>query len=204
MHDEELDVRLLHKSDRHPAIFRAYGALAVGESFVVVNDHDPEHLRGEFELDHAGGYGWDYLDRGAELWRIRISKLATTPLPHILCDTATVAAPRDPLARGAVWRLLMRQRDLDSNIIRLPPDASIDEHRGPDLDVLLIVLHGTGQLTTELDTLELRPGALVWLPRRSWRQFTAGFEGLSYLTVHQRRQSLVLDAGAHSSAERRL
>lgn len=204
MHDEEFDVRLLHKSDRHPAIFRAYGALALGESFVLVNDHDPEHLRDEFEIDHAGGYGWDYLDLGPEVWRIRISKLATTPLPHILCDTATVAAPPDPLARGAVWRLQRRQRDLDSNIIRLPPDTSIDAHRGPDLDVLLIVLHGTGKLTTELDTLELRPGALVWLPRRSWRQFTAGPDGLSYLTVHQRRQSLVLDAGAHSSAERRL
>lgn len=201
MPDQELDVRLLRKPDKHPAIFQTYGALAVGESFVLVNNHDPKHLRDEFDADHPGSYGWDYLDRGPEAWRIRISKLATTPLPRILCDTATVAAESDPDATGAVWKLRMRQRDLDSNIIRLRPDTSIDAHTGPDLDVLLIVLDGTGQITTELDTLELHSGALVWLPCHSRRQFTAGPDGLSYLTVHQRRQSLVLDTTARNSSE---
>jgi len=40
----------------------------------------------------------------------------------------------------------------------------------------------------------LRPGSLVWLPRRSRREFTAGPDGLMYLTVHQRRQALTLIA----------
>jgi hypothetical protein len=87
----------------------------------------------------------------------------------------------------------MHQRDLDSNIIRLAPGASIGAHAGPDLDVLLLVLHGTGHLSTEIDTIDLHPGALIWLPQRSRRQFTAGPHGLSYLTVHQRRQSLILN-----------
>ena len=90
----------------------------------------------------------------------------------------------------------MRQRDLDSNIISLPPGAGIAAHAGPDLDVLLLVLAGTGHLTTELGPLELEPGALAWLPRRSRREFTACPDGLRYLTVHQRRQSLVLDISA--------
>jgi uncharacterized cupin superfamily protein len=93
-----------------------------------------------------------------------------------------------------VWKLEMRRRDLDSNIIRLHPGASIGAHVGPDLDVLLLVLDGTGQLTTELNTIDLHPGALIWLPQHSRRQFTAGSQGLSYLTVHQRRQSLTLNA----------
>ena len=101
---------------------------------------------------------------------------------------------------GAVWKLQMRQRDLDSNIIRLEPGTGIGAHAGADLDVLLLVLDGTGQITTELGTLELHAGALVWLPRRSRRQFTAGPDGLRYLTVHQRRQSLVLDATARKTA----
>jgi quercetin dioxygenase-like cupin family protein len=92
-----------------------------------------------------------------------------------------------------VWKLQVRQRDLDSNIICLQPGTSIDAHAGPDLDALLIVLDGAGQLITELNALELRPGALAWLPRRSRRQFTAGPYGLSYVTIHRRRQSLVLD-----------
>lgn len=194
MSDQELDVRPMRKPDKHPAIFRAYDALAVGESFVLINNHDPRHLRDEFDTDHPGSYAWAYLDTGPRQWRIRIGKLASTPLPRILTDAGAVTAEaRTPDAAGAVWKLQMRQRDLDSNIIRLLPGASIDAHTGPGLDVLLIVLDGGGQLTTELDALELRPGALVWLPRRSRRQFTAGPDGLSYVTVHQRRQALVLE-----------
>lgn len=194
MPDKELDVRLLRKPDKHPTIFRTYDALAVGESFVLVNNHDPKHLHDEFEADHAGSYGWEYLDKGPDMWRIRISKFATTPLPRILCDTTTVARDSRPDATGALWKLPMRRRDLDSNIVRLQPDGSIGAHVGPDIDVLLLVLEGAGRITTELGTVELRPGALVWLPQRSRREFTAGPQGLSYLTVHQRRQSLVLNA----------
>jgi uncharacterized protein (DUF2249 family) len=202
MPDQELDVRPLRKPEKHPAIFQAYDALTVGGSFVLVNDHDPRHLREEFDTDHPRGYGWDYLGKGPGEWRIRISKRASTPLPRILTDThAITAEAHTPDAAGAVWKLQMRQRDLDSNIIRLQPGVSIDAHTGPDLDVLLIVLDGIGQIATELDALELHPGALVWLPRRSRRKFTAGPDGLGYFTVHQRRQSLVLDATARNSSE---
>ena len=70
-------------------------------------------------------------------------------------------------------------------------------HTGPELDVLIHVLDGAGELTTELDTLTLETGDLIWLPRRSRRQFTAGPDGLRYLTVHQRRQALTLTATQH-------
>jgi hypothetical protein len=51
------------------------------------------------------------------------------------------------------------------------------------------------QLTTELgNRVDLEPGALVWLPRRSRRQFSAGPAELRYRTVHQRREALVLHA----------
>lgn len=195
MPDQELDVRPLRKPDKHPAIFKAYDALAVGQSFVLVNDHDPRHLRDEFDIDHPGGYRWDYLDKGPDAWRVRIGKLASTPLPRILRDTSATS-DSDPDAAGAVWKLRMRQRDLDANIIRLRPGSSIDTHTGPDLDVLLFVLDGSGRITSELDSLDLHAGTLVWLPRRSRRQLTAGPQGLRYLTVHQRRQSLLDIASA--------
>lgn len=193
MPTHELDVRPLRKRDKHPTIFRAFDALAVGESFVLVNNHDPRHLRAEFETEHPGSYGWDYLDHGPVTWRIQISKGAAASLPRILCDTTTAVAEDDPDAAGAVWTLSTRHRDLDSNIIRLRAGTGIEPHTGPDLDVLVLVLAGTGRVVTEIDSLELRPGSLVWLPRRSRRGFTAGPEGLSYLTVHQRRQALVLE-----------
>lgn len=198
MGDQELDVRPLAKPAKHPEIFRAYDALGVGQSFVLVNDHDPRHLHDEFEVDHPGGYAWEYLARERGGYRIRITKLAATPLPRVLADAAALSdGPSGPTggdATGAIWKLQMRERDLDSNIIALQPGATIGAHAGPDVDVLVYVLAGSGQLGTELDghPVELRGGSLVWLPRRSLRQFTAGPEGLRYLTVHQRRQALTL------------
>lgn len=207
---QELDVRPLRTPDKHPAIFAAYAALPVGDSFVLVDDHDPKHLRDVFEVEHPGSYRWDYLRREPRDWRIEITKQAAAPLPRVLLNTAEqLPDPEERAAAGAVWTLPFRERDLDSNIIALPANGRIDAHVGPDLDVLIHVLVGSGRLETELDTVELAAGALVWLPRRSRRQFTAGPDGLRYLTVHQRRQALVLDVararddGSTTAEERR-
>ncbi|MFI2336749.1 DUF2249 domain-containing protein [Nocardia rhamnosiphila] len=188
----ELDVRELRKPDKHPAIFARFDALAAGESFVLVNNHYPRHLRAEFDVEHPGGYGWEVVEDGPRVWRVRIGKLASTSPPRILTDT-TMFEPGHPDTTGAIWTLPVRRRDLDANIIRIAPHGRIEAHNGPDLDVLIHVLDGAGTLSTELGELELAAGALVWLPRRSRRAFTAGAHGLRYLTVHQRRQALVLD-----------
>jgi uncharacterized protein (DUF2249 family) len=193
MVDNELDVRQLRKPDKHPTIFATYAALALGESFVLVNNHDPKHLRDEFDADLPGSYGWEYVEKGPQVWRIRISKLTATPLPRILANTKDLTADAEPDATGAVWKLQARERDLDSNVIALAAGGVIDSHAGPDLDVLIHVLSGSGRLTTETGTVDLSPGALLWLPRRSRREFAAGPDGLRYLTVHQRRQALVLE-----------
>lgn len=187
----ELDVRELRKPDKHPTIFARYDALTVGESFVLVNNHYPRHLRDEFDVEFPGGYSWEIETDGPKVWRVRIGKTASTSLPRVLTDTTTPRTEADP--SGAVWTLPMRQRDLDSNIIRLAPDTGIDAHRGPDLDVLVHVIDGAGTLTTEAGEVELTPGKVVWLPRRSQRAIATGSKGLHYLTVHQRRQALTLD-----------
>jgi uncharacterized protein (DUF2249 family) len=70
----ELDVREIPKPQRHPLIFEQFAKLAVGESFVLVNNHDPKHLREEFEVKHPGQYSWDYLSREIREFRILITK----------------------------------------------------------------------------------------------------------------------------------
>lgn len=190
MAEHELDVRTLRDPDKYPTIFNAYDALVAGESFVLVGDGDPEPLRDAFEAEHPGSYSWDCAGTGPE-WRVRIGKLTSTALPRVLCDTSAVERESTDVT-GVVWKLGVRDRDLDSNIIHLPAASSIGAHVGPDLDVLLHVLGGSGRLGTERGSLDLAAGMLVWLPRRSRREFTAGADGLRYLTVHQRNRTPAL------------
>ncbi len=39
-----LDLRFLIPAERHRKIFETYDGLAVGDKFVLVNDHDPKPL----------------------------------------------------------------------------------------------------------------------------------------------------------------
>jgi uncharacterized protein (DUF2249 family)/quercetin dioxygenase-like cupin family protein len=196
----ELDVREIPKPQRHPLIFERFASLQPQESFDLVNSHDPKHLRQEFERDHPGTYDWTYVESGP-VWRIRITRLTTTDLPRVLCDTTALAsgdATAD--ATGAVWKLEMNQRHLDSNIIHMQPNAQIDSHAGPDLDVMMHVLGGSGELAHERDRIALSAGTLIWLPRRSQRSITAGADGLTYLTVHQRRPGLSIGSAGTLTA----
>ncbi len=74
MTEIELDVRPLAPRDRHPAIFNLWNNLADGESFRLVNDHDPLPLYYQFACEYAGGFRWEYLERGPQRWTVRITK----------------------------------------------------------------------------------------------------------------------------------
>lgn len=119
------------------------------------------------------------------------------PVPHLLCDAEALAA-RAPAQAGALWRLTEPSRQLDANLIRLPPDEQINTHIEPDLDVLLLVVNGDGVLGTALAPQPLSRGSLIWLPRGSSRSLTAGRRGMSYLTVHRRRSGMQIGSRPNS------
>ncbi len=131
----EVDVRKVPKPKRHPLIFDRFAGLAEGESFVLVNSHDPRHLREEFERNYVGRFAWVYLESGPDTWRVQIGRSAIETRPSVLCNAHTVTR-EDPAidATGAVWKLDMTVRHLDANIIRLQPGGRIRTHLGPDLD----------------------------------------------------------------------
>lgn len=113
--------------------------------------------------------------------------------PRILAVLDEIVASADPGGRGALWRLAEQGRELDANVVRLPPGAGVGEHQEDTLDVLFVVLAGGGLLRTgEGGTLELAPTTVLWLPRTSRRALEAGPEGLTYLTVHRRRPGLTV------------
>jgi quercetin dioxygenase-like cupin family protein len=102
---------------------------------------------------------------------------------HELVDDGSVPS-------GARWTLAEPGRQLDANLIHLPAGQRVDTHTEPDLDVVLIVVAGGGTAGTPDGEQTLADGDVVWLPRGSTRNITAGTNGLSYLTVHKRRPGL--------------
>ncbi len=72
----ELDVRTHEPKVRHDLIFGTFDRLAVGEAFILVNDHDPKPLRYQLEAENTGEFTWEYLAEGPEVWQVRIGRVA--------------------------------------------------------------------------------------------------------------------------------
>ncbi|MFF8957503.1 hypothetical protein [Streptomyces sp. NPDC014894] len=107
----------------------------------------------------------------------------------VRAGTAEVdAAPAD--RGGALWRLTAQGRQLDANLIRIPAGEEVAGHVEPDLDVLLCVVAGGGELEAGAGWERLEAGSVVWLPRGVRRGVRAGDAGLAYVTAHRRRPGL--------------
>lgn len=76
----ELDVRGIAPKDRFKRIVGSYESLAVGGTLALTVDHDPECMY--FTLlgtRGAGAFGFEYVERGPAVWRVRVRKLAEVP-----------------------------------------------------------------------------------------------------------------------------
>ena len=73
---EQLDLREVPRPQRHPLVFAKLDALAVGGSFIIVNDHDPVPLSRQIEDLRPGQTTWEYHQRGPALFRICIRRIA--------------------------------------------------------------------------------------------------------------------------------
>ncbi len=71
---KELNVKGIVPRERHPLIFRTFDELKKGESFVLVNDHDPKPLYYQMLHEREGLFTWKYLENGPEEWRVEITK----------------------------------------------------------------------------------------------------------------------------------
>ncbi len=71
-----IDVRSLVPAQRHERIFQLVSQLASGASFILVNDHDPKPLYYQLEAEYPKQFSWTYRERGPEVWRVEIGKLA--------------------------------------------------------------------------------------------------------------------------------
>lgn len=71
-----LDLRTIPPRERHPLIFGCFDALATGQALQLVNDHNPQPLRFQFEDRADGQFEWATLEAGPAVWRIQITRTA--------------------------------------------------------------------------------------------------------------------------------
>lgn len=75
-----MDVRPIPCSIKHDLIIKNWLDLAVGDYFVLLNDHDPVPLYYQFAAQWPGAFTWEHLAKGPE-FRVRITKLKPTSHP---------------------------------------------------------------------------------------------------------------------------
>lgn len=71
---KELDVTKIMPREKHPAIFNTFDSLNPGESFILINDHDPRPLKNQFMYERADCFNWEYVEQGPQTWRVRLTK----------------------------------------------------------------------------------------------------------------------------------
>ncbi|MBI2893739.1 MAG: DUF2249 domain-containing protein [Deltaproteobacteria bacterium] len=82
---KELDARIIPPPSRHQEIFRTFDALAPGDAFILVNDHDPKPLLYQFQAERPGRFEWSVLEAGPERFRIEIRR-RTAEGPRTVTD----------------------------------------------------------------------------------------------------------------------
>ena len=65
-----IDVRIVPPAQRHPRIFAMANALAVGEAFTIINDHDPRPLHYQLQAEYPGQFSWTYRETGPVVGRV--------------------------------------------------------------------------------------------------------------------------------------
>lgn len=101
---------------------------------------------------------------------------------------------------GVRWTLA-RSADLNVNLVRLDADHHIETHVNHDLDVVVIVIAGTGTIAIDDVSSPLYPNVIADVPKGTARRIEAGPGGLGYFTIHRRRTLGIANRG--TGVERR-
>src|SRR5215211_4967380 len=103
------------------------------------------------------------------------------PVPPV--DLASLAAAGGH--PGARWRL--DGEDLQANLVRLGQGDRIQPHRNDEVEVLVVVVAGRGELTLDGEVHQLAPLVVAHLPKGTVRAMAAVDGPLAYLSIHRRR-----------------
>lgn len=83
--------------------------------------------------------------------------------------------------------------DLNVTLLCWPPGHVVGEHVNAELDVLLVVLAGTGTVRVDGRDSDVAAGQALLVPKGCSRSIRARAGGLRYLSVHRRRSALQIE-----------
>lgn len=109
--EHRIDGRVLPPRRKHPAIFHAWLNLPPGGAILLVNDHDPLPLYDQFGCEFGGSFHWEYLERGPETWRVRITK-GDFPHPGFVPEKTPSGAAAATVSEGALDPLVLDTRPI--------------------------------------------------------------------------------------------
>ncbi|HJW18085.1 MAG TPA: iron-sulfur cluster repair di-iron protein [Flavisolibacter sp.] len=71
---DSLFVPELAPAQKHPTVLNKFDNLKVGESFLLINDHDPIPLYYEMKAEKGEIFTWKKVENGPEVWKVEITK----------------------------------------------------------------------------------------------------------------------------------
>jgi uncharacterized protein (DUF2249 family) len=73
--DKVMDVRPIPCSIKHGLIIRTWLDLALGDYFILLNDHDPVPLFYQFSAQWPNAFTWEHLVKGPDEYRVKITRI---------------------------------------------------------------------------------------------------------------------------------
>lgn len=101
----------------------------------------------------------------------------------------TIEALETTGTNGAVWGT--ETEDLNATLVRWEAEKGVAEHTNSEVDVIMTVVEGEGQVTVDEQMVPVRPGSIIVIPKGSTRKILATSENLTYVNVHRRRPKLM-------------
>jgi uncharacterized protein (DUF2249 family) len=121
--DAVFDVRPIPCRVKHTQIFQRWHELPVGQHFVLLNDHDPIPLFYQFRAEFAEAFAWEYLERGPEDFRVKITKLKAlegrAPAAPESCAPPAAANRAPTVSASAVQEIDVRGLEPPEPLIRI-------------------------------------------------------------------------------------
>ena len=103
------------------------------------------------------------------------------PIPF---DLDSVTEATGPLFGG-------ESEDLDFTLVQWSAGGGVAEHLNSEVDVLMIVVTGEGAAVVDGESIRLRAGQALLIPKSMTRRIESGGEPFRYLNIHKRRRRLM-------------